>query len=105
MQTFLKLLKQVQHKLKTCNSSFHFPSLHLTLPSPPSPPLAGQAERVEAMLRECPALAKAKTKDGVTPLMRAANKGYVKVCHCRTYMYTHHNLLLSGLLSPFLSGV
>jgi ankyrin repeat protein len=32
------------------------------------------------MLRDCPALANAKTKDGVTPLMRAANKGHVKVC-------------------------
>ena len=31
------------------------------------------------MLRDCPALANAKTKDGVTPLMRAANKGHVKV--------------------------
>ena len=39
----------------------------------------GQAELISTMLRDSPALANAKTKDGVTPLMRAANKGHVKV--------------------------
>ena len=42
-------------------------------------PLSGQLDQVQAMLKESEALAKAKTKDGVTPLMRAANKGHVKV--------------------------
>lgn len=41
---------------------------------------SGQSDRVQVMLRKSAELAKAKTKDGLTPLMWAANKGHVKVC-------------------------
>ena len=57
----------------------------------------GQAERVDEMLSECPALVNAKTKDGVTPLMRAANKGHVKVgftlFHPNSHSHTHTHCL------------
>ena len=54
----------------------------------------GQAERVEEMLSECPALVNAKTKDGVTPLMRAANKGHVKVGFTLLSLSHTHSLSL-----------
>lgn len=48
-------------------------------------PYTGQTDNVQLMLGKCAALAKAKTKDGLTPLMWAANKGHVKVCPTRKW--------------------
>lgn len=69
----LKQLKQVRNEWST---ALWFVSISPTV----LPYLSGQCDRVEVMLRKCAALAKAKTKDGLTPLMWAANKGHVKVC-------------------------